>query len=243
MSTQKLPEAALFYAWWLNWSILPLKPDTKTPATAHGFKDASSDAATVRGLGWNAMVNANVGLATGDVIVLDFDVHKLDYAGAELLTMLLKSTRRPRRTRRAGGVHLFFAQRPGLQLTNSTGALPAGVDVRGHGGYAASPSRFVYEGGLGDYTWRKGWNPGWCSLRRCRFSWSICLSRGEDWQATRRQERVDDVIVEFNRTHGVAEIDGAWLRSRARQRGVDQVVATRQGDGRDVRCGRHDQRS
>lgn len=206
MSTQKLPEAALFYARRLNWSIFPLKPDTKTPATAHGFKDASSDAATVRAW-WQRTANANVGLATGDVIVLDFDAHKPDYAGAELLTMLLEEYSTPATDTARGGVHLFFAQRPGLQLTNSTGALPAGVDVRGHGGYVVlPPSRFVYEGGLGDYTWRKGLEPWMVQLAPLPvFVVDLLVAPA---RTGRRPDgkRADDVIVEFNRTHGVAEI-------------------------------------
>ena len=159
-----LAEAALFYAQTLHWPVLPLRRQDKTPATPHGCKDASCDAARLRAW-WHENPHANVGVATGDILVLDFDMHKPDFAGGELLDMLLDEYPTLTADTPRGGVHLFFAQRPGLRLTNARGALPAGIDVRGAGGYVAvAPSVFSWEAQTGVYRWRTGRAPGAVSL-------------------------------------------------------------------------------
>lgn len=204
--TVKLPEAATFYAQRLDWAVFPLKPEAKTPATAHGFKDASKDLDTIR-TWWQRTPNANIGMATGAVIVLDFDAHKPDYAGGELLDMLLEDYPTATADTARGGVHLFFAQRPGLQLTNASGSLPKGVDVRGHGGYVAMPpSVYAWDGQTGVYKWRAGrepWNVQLAPLPL--FVVDLILAPSE---AGKRPDgkRADDVIATFNRTHRIADI-------------------------------------
>ncbi len=44
------------------------------------------------------------------------------------------------------GNHHFFRQRPGEKLGNGRGALPAGIDVRGHGGYVIAPGAVMADG-------------------------------------------------------------------------------------------------
>ncbi len=68
----ELREAALSYAA-RGWRVFPLRPRTKEPATPHGFKDATCDTSTI-GRWWDSMPDANVGIATGDgLLVLDVD--------------------------------------------------------------------------------------------------------------------------------------------------------------------------
>lgn len=206
MTTNKLPEAALFYAQRLDWAVFPLKPESKAPATAHGFKDASRDADTIRAW-WQRTPNANIGLRTGDVFVLDFDAHKPDYNGAELLDMLLEEYPTATADTARGGVHLFFSLRPGLQLTNTSGSLPRGVDVRGHGGYVAlAPSVFAHDGGQGVYTWRKRLEPWTVALAPVPlFVVDLILAAAE---AGKRPDgkHADDVIATFNQAHRIADI-------------------------------------
>ncbi len=204
--TNKLPEAALFYAERLTWSIFPLKPEAKTPATAHGFKDATRDPDTIKAW-WKRTPNANIGMATGGIVVLHFDAHKPDYAGAELLDMLTEEYRTPTAATARGGTHLFFAHRPGLQLTNATGSLPKGVDVRGHGGYVAMPpSVFTHDGGQGVYKWRAGLEPWTVPLAPVPlFVVDQILAPAE--AGKRPSGKIaDDVIADFNRTHKIADI-------------------------------------
>jgi len=215
----KLPEAALFYAQRLSWAVFPLKPEAKTPATAHGFKDAATDPDTVRAW-WQRTPNANIGMATGSVLVLDFDAHKPDYAGADLLDMLLEEYPTATADTARGGVHLFFAQRPGVQLTNATGSLPTGVDVRGHGGYVAMPpSIFAWDGQTGAYKWRAGLEPWTVQIAPVPlFITDLILAPSE---AGNRPDgkRADDVIAEFNRTHPIAALLTAHGYTQGRSSG------------------------
>ena len=47
-AASRLFRSALFYAMKMGWPVFPLRPREKTPATGHGFKDASLDEAQVR---------------------------------------------------------------------------------------------------------------------------------------------------------------------------------------------------
>jgi hypothetical protein len=210
-TTNKLSEAALFYAQRLDWAVFPLKPEAKTPATAHGFKDATTDPDTIRAW-WQKTPNANIGMATGGVIVLDFDAHKPEYNGAELLAVLLEDYPTATADTARGGVHLFFAQRPGLQLTNASGSLPKGVDVRGHGGYVAvAPSVFSHDGGRGVYRWRAGrepWNVQLAPLPLFIVDLILAPSETDRRPDGKRPDgkRPDGVITEFNQTHHITDI-------------------------------------
>ena len=113
----------------------------KAPLTAHGFYDATTDRARVNGY-WNANPGAMIGVPTGErsgVFVVD-----VDRVGAmgELEAKIgkLPKTRTVRTPR--GGKHLYFRHRAGI--TNSPGALPKGIDVRGEGGYVLVPPSAGY---------------------------------------------------------------------------------------------------
>ncbi len=86
------------------------------------FKDATLDLSEPHTVG-NETPAANVGMATGQVLILDFDTYKPDYAGAELLELLLEEYLTPCTDTARGGVQLYFAQRPGLEAQRGT--LPA----------------------------------------------------------------------------------------------------------------------
>ena len=73
--THDLQASALWYAKH-GWPVFPLKPRGKQPLTRHGFKDATTDPAIIRGW-WAATPDANIGVPTGpdgcglDVIDVD----------------------------------------------------------------------------------------------------------------------------------------------------------------------------
>ena len=146
-----LAAAALRYAA-VGWPVLPLhtpghdrrcscgrgdcpKPG-KHPRTRHGLCDASTNAARIRAW-WAAWPEANVGVATGRLVVVDVD----DARGRAALATLEHAHRRlpPTLTAASGrGAHLYFhagAQR----IANSVGRLGGGLDVRGRGGYVVAP--------------------------------------------------------------------------------------------------------
>ncbi len=49
-----------------GWRVFPCKPGGKTPLTPHGFQDATTDEATIRGW-WEQWPDANIAIATGSV--------------------------------------------------------------------------------------------------------------------------------------------------------------------------------
>jgi hypothetical protein len=112
----------------------------KHPLTRHSFKDATTNASTLRAW-FQVQPDANVAVVTGaasGLVVLDVDPEK---GGLESLAALerrhgtLPSTVR---VRTGGlGVHLYF-KHPGGTVPNRTNLAP-GIDVRGDGGYVVAP--------------------------------------------------------------------------------------------------------
>jgi hypothetical protein len=112
--------------------VFPCKPD-KSPHTPRGFKDATTDPARVTAL-WTQYRGEKIGMPTGSrsgIFVVDVDrLEALEELPPELRQELQKTLaiRTPR-----GGVHFYLNFVDGI--TNSTGMLPAGIDIRGEGGY------------------------------------------------------------------------------------------------------------
>lgn len=113
----------------------------------HGFKDATTDRATVADW-WTRFPHANIGLATGhlfDVVDVDGPLgqasrakHWDDIFGqidADAVAKVL--------TPRPGGMHLYV---PPTGDGNST-SIVAGVDYRGLGGYVLAPPSVIAAGG------------------------------------------------------------------------------------------------
>ena len=161
--------AALHYSA-LGWRVLPLHSPTLTgacscgrtncpnpakhPHTRHGARDATTDAPTITAW-WTAWPNANIGLATGELIVIDVDgaagnasLRRLEHAHTPLPTTLEAATSR--------GRHLYFSA-PASRLGNSAGRLGDGLDVRGHGGYVIAPPSLHADGRR--YRWHNRHQP------------------------------------------------------------------------------------
>lgn len=133
-------------------AVFPIKTGGKTPLTAHGFKDASADAATVAKW-WAKHPTANIGLPTGpltNVLVLDVD----GAAGSASLALLEQAHGPLPATpfqRTGKGRHFLFLWPPGADIGNSAGKLGEGLDTRGRGGYIVlAPS--VHPSGA-EYAW------------------------------------------------------------------------------------------
>ena len=146
-----LGEAAYLYAS-RGWSVLPLGVGSKTPLTANGVKDATTNPETVAEW-WDDKRSANIGIATGRVsgiVVMDVDV-KGGAPGLESLASM-EEEHGTMETLRAispsGGVHLYF-RAPEGSLKNRVGLVP-GIDIRGDGGYIVAPPSRV---GGSSYRW------------------------------------------------------------------------------------------
>jgi hypothetical protein len=112
-----------------NIPVFPCSPD-KTPRTAHGFKDASSDERQIRRW-FGPCPDALIGVPTG----VKFDVLDLDLQHAEARAWLADHQLPDTRTHltRSGGQHLLF--KPTSGLSNSIGKPARGIDIRAAGGY------------------------------------------------------------------------------------------------------------
>lgn len=150
-----LLEAALSYAA-MGWLVFPVhswvdgactcgtdcgKDAAKHPLTAHGCKDATTDAGQLRRWWDEAEGLANIGLATGGrscLLVLDVDG---DEGEATLLTLeAAHGPLPPTPTVQTGGdgTQFYFRYPPGTGLTIGSRILP-GLDFRGEGGYVVAP--------------------------------------------------------------------------------------------------------
>ncbi len=153
------PAAALAYAA-SGLPVFPCDARTKRPLTAHGFHDASTEAAAIAGW-WQRWPNAMIGMPTGKasgVWVLDIDDPEAFAASAPELP-------RTRKVTTGKGFHLHWRIDPAKEVRNAqrhprTGwPLPAlpGAEVRGEGGYVILPPSRHPSGRL--YTWTDAGEP------------------------------------------------------------------------------------
>lgn len=135
--------------------LFPAKKD-KTPATPHGFKDASNDPDTVAQL-FEEYRGQRIGLWPGPsgLVVVDIDV-KLGGSGEEEWYDLAKGQWEygPQATTPSGGRHLYFRKPPGLVFDNTS--LDESIDIRSDNGYVIWPTP---DSG---YEWDLGYEGEWC---------------------------------------------------------------------------------
>ena len=118
-------------------------------------QDSTTDPNMIRAW-WRRYPTANIGIDCGKsgILMLDADKYKNDYQGDKFLTKLDEETV----TVISGnlGSHLYYRMPEGKTWGNDTGTLPAGIDIRGHGGFVVAPPslhasgrRYQFEHGYG----------------------------------------------------------------------------------------------
>jgi hypothetical protein len=121
-----------------GFAVFPLLEKRKEPATSRGFKDATTNPATIRRW-FGSQHNYNIAIRTGlasAVWVLDMDSSNGAFALAELeakhgpLPLTMTSVGE-------SGTHLWFKMDGPLQC--SVSRVGHGLDVRADGGYAVAP--------------------------------------------------------------------------------------------------------
>jgi hypothetical protein len=132
-------DAALAYASW-GWHVLPVVPNGKTPATAHGVHDATTDAEQIKAW-WTQNPNFNIGIAAGNksgIVVFDIDPRNggdtswqgwiAEHGAPQDCAMALTA---------GGGQHYIAAYQPGVRSCK----LREGIDLLSDGRYfVAHPS-------------------------------------------------------------------------------------------------------
>jgi hypothetical protein len=139
---RKVLDQALAYAR-RGWPVFPCQPGRKTPATAHGYLDATTDPGRITA--WFARhPERNLAIATGrpGPDVLDVDVHSAGtgFPALEQLTRAgLTQGAAAWITTPSGGVHAYYA---GTRQRNGHLA-GCHLDFRSAGGYVLAPPSVV----------------------------------------------------------------------------------------------------
>lgn len=131
--------------------VFPLEPGGKVPVYGFAWKElATSDESAIRAW-WKLYPDANVGVATGNgLLVIDADCkvkNGVAERGLESLALLddlgLPEGFRVRTA--SGGVHVYLRVEPGVGLTVGAKDLPGypGLDFRCDGGYVVGPGSIV----------------------------------------------------------------------------------------------------
>jgi hypothetical protein len=165
-------DAAMRYAGKLGWPVFPR--NGRVPWTKHGWKDASREPGQITEW-WRQHPEALIAMPTGavsGVIVLDID-RKNGKDGFDTLEAIGKSVmpETPLTHTPSGGVHVYFAVRPGVEIRFQP-AWRVGLDILGDGGSVALPTPGW------DYRWDPHLHPGttklvpappWFQARKPRF--------------------------------------------------------------------------
>lgn len=201
--TTKL-EAALTYASW-GWHVLPLLPNDKRPASAHGVHDATTDLDKIRAW-WAQNPNYNIGIAAGEksgIVVFDIDPRNggsdswddftTEHGGVPDGICQLTA---------GGGQHHIAQWRDGLKSCE----LRPGVDFLANGRYfVVAPSSVNNK----EYVWEESSDP----------TDGICpFVIPESWLAAMAVRKVivtatDGELITGNRNAGLASMAGSMRRS------------------------------
>ena len=150
MTNDALLSAALVYAD-LGYAVFPCAPGTKKPLVEHGFHDATTDADQIEAW-WQTWPQANIGLPTAGLLVVDIDRADNPWLRDEP-ERLLELAIAPIALTPGGGKHYIFRQPKGKAWRSTTGRLAAKVDTRADGGYIVAPPSVRPEG---PYRWVEG---------------------------------------------------------------------------------------
>jgi Bifunctional DNA primase/polymerase, N-terminal/Primase C terminal 1 (PriCT-1)/Protein of unknown function (DUF3987) len=143
-------EAALRYGE-IGYPIFPCVPGGKEPLTEHGNCDATTDPDQIERW-WTERPNANVGINTTGLLVLDLDASNTWLADKR--DKLLELAVAPLSLTANGGRQYFFRQPADKAWRNTAGRLATKVDTRGDGGYVVVPPSVL--AGRKPYRWVEG---------------------------------------------------------------------------------------
>ncbi|MBY0310734.1 MAG: bifunctional DNA primase/polymerase [Phycisphaerales bacterium] len=122
----------------LGYPVFPCAPGKKVPMTKSGFKDATTDPKVIRAW-WEKWPNANLGLPTRGLVVIDVDDPQgpwMQDHGADLASSAGACAHTP-----STGMHFVFRDEGPAYRSCSVCKIAPGVDVRADGGYiVVSPS-------------------------------------------------------------------------------------------------------
>jgi hypothetical protein len=192
---------------------------TRAGLAPRSFKDGSNSEEVIRHW-WSVAPDANIGLATGDVIVLDVDWRDGGDRSLEELERRYGELPPTWRALTGGGVHIYFWP-PAVQIANSTKLLGPGLDIRGVGGYVVAPPSLHISGRT--YAWSVDHHPDEVPIAPMP-GWMVSALKtpaqgGSAHSPSVWRQLVCEGVGEGQRNSAVARLSGYLLR-----RYVDPVV-------------------
>ena len=210
-------EVALTYASW-GWKVIPVVPNGKIPATAHGVKDATDDPEKIKSW-WERNPDMNIGIAAGEasgIIVYDIDPRNggdnswdvwLNNHG-DVPDGIMAMTA-------GGGQHYIAKYQPGIRSCK----LKEGIDLLSDGRYfVAYPS--VIEGR--SYQWEASSDP---------FEGAKPFDIPQKWlegMVDRRTERVSEAVgdlIKGDRNNGLTSLAGAMRHLGMQENEILQAIS------------------
>ena len=137
----------------LGWHIFPIKPKEKIPLIRRWPTRATTEFKQIH-YWWQKWPDANIGIVTGQIsgfFVVDIDTyHNGDWTLSYLEDSFGSLPPSAMSSTGNGGKHLLF-QYPEKVISNSSGKLGEGLDIRGNGGYIVAPPSLHPSGA--NYRW------------------------------------------------------------------------------------------
>lgn len=163
MELTRLGKSAYLYAKKLGWHVFPAKPNSKEPATTHGFHNATNDLQQICDW-WVNTPNFNVAIRTGKesgIVVIDVDGEE----GQKSLELLIEQYGDLPETVESktgsGGRHILFKY-PSLENGRIKSRIncffnESKIDIRADGGYIIAPPSTHPNGNV--YEWELSSRP------------------------------------------------------------------------------------
>lgn len=206
--TNHLLNAALNYAN-RGYPVFPCRTGEKVPLTERGFHDATTDREQIERW-WGEFPDANIGLPTQGLLVVDIDGTDDSWLNPERRVELSTG---PTSMTPSGGRHHIFRQPEGRVWRNTVKMLAEHVDTRANGGYIVVPPS-VLDGGR-TYQWVRGLELD-CPAENLPEppDWLVDqldeIAAGTSAPVSNRNEHVEsNVIPQGQRNHTLARLGGA----------------------------------
>ncbi len=164
---------------------------------------------------WRAVPEANIGVVTDGLVVLDIDPHK---SGAESLAHIEAEHGELPHTWRSitggGGEHIFFRAPAGSNVRSKVENIAPGIDIRANGGYVVAPPSLHRTGRR--YAWNVDYHPDETPLADAPL-WLVELASPSNMAAAPAKgndlwRRIVDGVAEGARNDSIARLSGHLLR-------------------------------
>jgi len=202
MAVQSKLDAALAYASW-GWHVLPVMPNEKIPASAHGVHDATTNLEQIRAW-WQQNPDFNIGIAAGEISnIVVFDIDPRNGGDTSWDTWLNEHGAAPDgayQLTAGGGQHYISVYKDSIKSCK----LRDGIDLLSNGRYfLASPSTINGR----QYDWEASSDP---------FEGVAPFQIPEAWLAALSVRKViataQGSLIEGNRNEGLTAIAGSLRR-------------------------------